>query len=277
VTTFDELERMLANKPTTVPALVGQNVLIADIERVQGLAMIPMKFWDMGAIKYQQRIKPDDVVSWPRTVCLAAKWYGDDKVTFIAEWHKGGYRRFMEKAWKLFDQAQIVVGHNMDRFDRKHLNAAWNEIGFPPPSPFKVVDTLKVAWSEFGYESNTMDSLCKRLGITAKDGHYSIAVADAAVAGDKDAQANIESYNIGDIHATEALYNYFRPWIKNHPHNVNGNADDKPVCNRCWQPEMAANGYTLAVVISYRLYRCSVCGANVKTGMHHRAANTRGA
>ena len=39
---------------------------------------------------------------------------------------------------------------------------------------------------------------------------------------------------------------------------------------------MAANGYTLAVVITYRLYRCSVCGANVKTGMHHRAANTRG-
>jgi len=266
----------LAKKPTTVPALIGQNVLIADIERVQGEAVIRKKFWDMGDVKYMQRIKPDDVVSWPRTVCMAAKWYGAPEVTFLAEWQDGGYEQFMIGCWELFDRAQIVVGHNMDRFDRKKLNAAWIELGYPPPSPYKIVDTLKVAWSEFSFESNTMDALCKRLGITAKDGHYDIATADAAVAGDVEAQARLESYNIGDIHATEALYDYLRPWMRNHPHNVNGNADDKPVCNRCWQPEMAANGYTLAVVISYNLYRCSVCGGNIKTNTHHRAANTRG-
>lgn len=271
------LASLAAAKPTTVPALIGQGVLIADIERVQGEALIPKKFWDLGDIKYLQRIKPDDVVSWPRTICMASKWYGEpDTIQFDAEWKKGGYEHFMQRAWERFDQAQIVVGHNMERFDKRKLNSAWALLGWPAPSPYKVVDTLKVAWAEFGFESNTMDSLCKRAGIVAKHGHYDPKVAEAAVAGDKKAQKNIKSYNIGDIVANEALYDWERPWIKNHPHNVNGNADDKPVCNRCWQPEMAANGYTLAVVISYNLYRCSVCGGNIKTNTHHRAANTRG-
>ncbi|MBC7939098.1 MAG: ribonuclease H-like domain-containing protein [Chitinophagaceae bacterium] len=271
------LAELAAAKPTTVPALIGQNILIADIERIKGQALVPLEFFDLSEIKYKQRIHADHVTVWPRTICMASKWYGDPKVHFAAEWQEGGYERFMRRAWKRLDKAQIVVGHNWLKFDAKKLNAAFAELGWPAPSPYKTVDTLKVAWAQFGFESNTLDALCKRLGITAKSGHYAAKVAQAAADGDEAAQQNIQSYNEGDIAATEALYDYLRPWITNHPHNVNGNADDKPVCNRCWQPEMAANGYTLAVVISYNLYRCTVCGGNIKTNTHHRAANTRGA
>lgn len=272
------LQSLAESKPTTVPGLIGQGVLIADIERIQGEAVIRKKFWDLGDIKYLQRIKPDEVEAWPRTICMASKWYGEpDSIQFVAEWQKGGAERFLRRAWKRLDKAQIVVGHNMDRFDRKKLNSAFALFGWPPPSPYKVVDTLKVAWSEFGFESNTMDSLCKRFGIPAKQGHYDPAVAEAAVAGDKEAQRNLEGYNVGDIIANEGLYDHLRPWIKNHPHNANGRADDKPVCNRCWQPEMVRQGFVLATVISYTAYRCSVCGGNLKTTMHHRAASTRGA
>ncbi|MBC7938714.1 MAG: ribonuclease H-like domain-containing protein [Chitinophagaceae bacterium] len=271
------LADLAASKPTTVPGLIGQNILIADIERIKGQALVPLEFFDLSEIKYKQRIHADHVTVWPRTICMAAKWYGEgEPVRFLAEWQKGGYERFMRRTWKMFDKAQIVVGHNMAGFDVKRLNGGWNELGFPPPSPFKVVDTLKVAWSQFGYESNTLDSLCKRFGITAKSGHYDAKVAQAAADGDKAAQENIQSYNEGDILASEALYDYLRPWIKTHPHNANGTADDRPVCNRCWQPEMVRQGYVLAQVISYTAYRCSVCGGNLKTVAHHRAARISG-
>lgn len=271
------LAELAARKPTVVPGLIGQGVLIADIERIKGEAVIRRKFFDLGEIKYLQRIHPDDVETWPRTICAASMWYGEpDSMRFVAEWQKGGYKRFMERLWKRLDKAQIVVGHNWRRFDDRKLNSAFAELGFPPPSPYKIVDTLQVAWSTFGFESNTLDSLCKRLGLEAKTGHYDAAQAEAAAAGDPDAQAELEKYNRGDVLADHRLYDYFRPWIKNHPHNANGNADDKPLCNRCWQPEMMRQGYVLATVISYTAYRCSVCGGNIKTTSHHRAASTRG-
>lgn len=267
----------LANaKPATVPALIGQGVLIADIERIKGTAVITKEFWDLKDIQYDRRIRPDDVTAWPRTICAASKWYGEaDSVQFVAEWKRGGYQRMMEKLWQRLDQAQIVVGHNWARFDDRKLNAAFLELGWPAPSPYKIVDTLKVAWGVFGFESNTLDALTKRLGITHKSGHYDLEVAKAAVAGDKTKQAELAGYNVGDIHATESLYDYFRPWIKNHPHNRDGSRD-KPVCNRCWESNFQRQGVVLANVISYNSLRCAVCGGNLRTTTHHRAASVTG-
>ena len=268
------LRDLADHKPTTVPALIGQGVLVADIERVQGVATIP--FWDLGDYR-NRRIHPDTVTAWPRTVCAASKWYGEpSSVQFVAEWKRGGYEKMMDKLWHRLDKAQIVVGHNWVKFDDKKLNSAFLELGWPAPSPYKIVDTLKVAWGVFGFESNTLDALTKRLGIQSKTGHYSADTANAAVAGDKAARAEIETYNIGDIVATEGLYDYLRPWIKNHPHNANGSTD-KPVCNRCWEGNFRRQGVVLATVISYTGYRCSLCGGNLKTTAHHRAATVRGA
>lgn len=268
-------ERLAAAKPATVPALLGQGVLIADIERIPGT--FTGEFWNLNGFQHR-RIRPEEVTEWPRTICWASRWYGEpDSLRFDAEWHRGGYPRMLRRIWKRLDRAQIVVGHNFDRFDRRHLHGAFIEAGLPAPSPYKVVDTLKVARAEFAFESNTLDALCRRFGIVAKSGRYSAAVARAASAGDPDAQAQIEAYNGGDIDATEALYDYLRPWIKNHPHNANGTGDDRPVCNRCWSSDMTRQGYVLASVIAYTGYRCSVCGGNLKTTAHHRAANTRGA
>src|SRR5690625_6864164 len=46
---------------------------------------------------------------------------------------------------------------------------------------------------------------------------YSISETKAAVAGDREAQKNLRTYNAGDIELTEWLYDYMRPWLDNHP------------------------------------------------------------
>jgi hypothetical protein len=263
----------------------AKSVLTLDIERLPGRARVQHRgltiegdFWDLNSWKHTigYRIHPDNVLEWPRTICAAWNWYGEEKVHFAAEWTPGGRERLLKKTWEAFDKAHIVVGHNMAGFDAKKLRLDWAEAGYAPPSPVKYYDTLKVVRREFGAESNTLDSLCKRFGIVAKTDRYNVQVAKDACAGSREDQKRIQAYNIGDIPASVGIYDFCRTWDPSHPHSNLPPVDDRPTCPNCWGDQLEPNGYTLANLILYRLYRCS-CGANVKGSRHARAAVTRGA
>lgn len=250
-----------------------KNVLTLDIERLPG--RFAADFWDLNAFK-GRRISPDMVTEWPRTVCIAWRFYGTKRTEFASEWDDGP-EQMLTRAWEAYDRADIIYGHNVDRFDTKHLNTAWRDLGLPPPRPFKIVDTLKEARKTFGDESKQLVALTQRLGIDTKTDKYNVQMARDAVAGNKAAQRRLKSYNVGDIAASEALVDRLRGWIPSHPHNINGAIDDRPTCNQCWGDNLEANGTTLAVQIVYRLWRCKDCGANIRGANHSRAAVTRAA
>lgn len=265
---------MTANRLATIQPRIAPSVkvraLTIDIERLPGRAVVNHRgltiegpLWDLNAWKHTigRRIHADDVVEWPRTICAAARWYGDDEVMFSSEWEVGGYDAFMREVWEWVDSADILVGHNMDAFDSKHLMGGWAEMGLPAPSPFKVIDTLKIARRSFAMESNTLDALAKRLGVDAKTDKYDAKIARAAVAGDKDAQATLESYNRGDIVASEALFDRLRPYAKGLPH-MGMWADSELACPNCGH-DMTPTGKTAhANVQAYNAMQCPSCGAH---------------
>ena len=245
-------------------------VLTLDIERVPGRATVEHRgltvegaFWDLGGWKHVigRRIPADAVAEWPRSICAAAKWYDDTTVMFAAEW-EGGYEAFLRQTWEWYHEADIVVGHNVDRFDSRHLRGGWLEMGWTPPSPWKTVDTLKVARSELAFESNTLDALCKRLGVKAKTDKYDADIAHAALAGDEKAQRKLKAYNIGDIRATEAVYDRLRPYIKNHPH-LGQFTGDSWSCANCGWTDLSnhRDGDATTYVQRYRRYACPKCGS----------------
>lgn len=253
----------------------AHNYLILDIERLPG--RFTADFWDMGSFK-NRRIHPDMVIEWPRTICVAWKFVGTKRVEFASEWDDGP-EQMHRRIWEAIDRAQIVSGHNSDRFDVRKLNTGFREHCYELrlPTPAKPVDTLKEARKVFGDESMTLDALCARMGIARKTDRYEVEVARAACAGDKKAQRRIKLYNCGDVGASEALVTRMRGYMPNHPHSLVGTADDRPTCNQCWGDNLVRNGTKLAQQITYVLYRCQDCGANVQGTRHSRAAITRGA
>lgn len=250
-----------------------KTVLTLDIERLPG--SFTADFWDLNAFK-GRRIHPDMVTEWPRTICAAWRFYGDKATQFASLWDDGA-EGMLRRVWEAYDQADVLYGHNVDRFDSRKLNSEWRDLGMWAPSPYKVVDTLKEARKTFGDESNTLAALTARLGIDTKTDKYEVAIARAAVAGDKAAQRRLKAYNVGDIAASEALVDRLRGWIPSHPHNLMGTANDRPTCNQCWGDNLERNGTKLAQQITYTLWRCLDCGANVQGTRHSRAAITRGA
>ena len=258
-------------QPRIAPT-VNVNAVTLDVERIPGRhgtwhrgQTITGPFWDLNEIKAWtgKRIHADDVKEWPRTICAAWKWYDEEDVEFAAEWEVGGYDGFMRAVWEVFDQADLIIGHNADRFDARHLMGGWAEMGLPAPSPYKVIDTLKIARGTFAYESNTLDALNKRLGIDAKTDKYDSRVAKAAVAGDKEAQDRIRFYNMGDIAASEALFDRLRPFAKGIPH-LGMWSDDEMACPSCGST-MTATGKTVhANVQRYEHLTCPNCGAHAR-------------
>lgn len=255
-------------------ALEHVDALILDIERIPGYARVQHRgltvegsFWDLNSFKHTigRRIHPDDVIEWPRSICAAARFYGEKEIMFAAEWEKGGHEEFMRKTWEWYDQAHYVIGHNLQSFDSRHLKAGWAEYGWASPSPWKTVDTLKVARAEFAFESNTLAALCDRLGVPSKTDKYDANVAHAAVAGDVKAQKRLQKYNEGDIKATQAAYDRLRPWIKNHPHlgQFTGEAWS---CPNCGFADLShhPNGTAYTMVQAYRAYACPKCGAHIR-------------
>ena len=255
-------------------------IVTLDIERLPGRAVqrhrgleISGRFWDLNAFKSVtgRRIHPDEVTQWPSTICVAWRVYGREHVHTAAAWGQGGYEGMLRRVWGVLDAADVVVGHNISAFDIKKLNSEFALAGLTPPSPYATVDTLTVARKAFGFESNSLDSLCQRLGVPAKRGAYSIQTAEAAMAGNRTAQRELLDYNRGDIVATEALYDALRPWIRNHPHP---HQDAEPSCHACGSLHLVKNGWHISGVFTYQRYVCRGCGAHVR-GRHRLTTGGR--
>ena len=265
----------LSRTKVTKDARKKNRILIADIERIQGV--VEHKFWDLGDMK-NRRFRPDEIVRYPRTICWSAAWYDQPKkVMHGAEWEIGGAEAMLRAIWDLYDEADIVVGHNLARFDSKHLKGAWLEMGLPSPRPWQTVDTLSIARREFGFESNTLDALCKRLGVASKTDAYDPKVAEAAVAGDEDAQRRLLDYNVGDIHATRELYDRLRPYIKGHPHLGLGTGDER-ACPNCGGTKFTKIDTDVRTIqTKYAAMRCSNCQAVVRNSHMRERMTTRAA
>lgn len=260
------------------------DVVTLDIERVPGHFATTWRgmtvegdFWDLSETRrtMQRRLDPDDVTEWPRTICVAWKWKDERRIEFASEWGDGR-EGMLRRVWDVYHRAALVQGHNVNAFDTKNLKGEWAMLGLTPPSPWKVYDTLTVARKELRLESNKLDSLCKRFGLSAKTDKYDVATARAAVAGDTKAQRKIERYNKGDIRASEALADWLRPWHRAHP-IVGAPSGDERVCTRCGSTDLTLDATRYrAVVMDYGLYLCETCGSWMRAGHVARVTGTRG-
>lgn len=222
-------------------------------------------------------ISPDKIIEPSRVMCFAAKWYSEDKIEYFSE-HHDSRSKMVEAAWKMLDEADILVTFNGVRFDNKHLKREFVLAGLPMPRPWKDVDLYRAAKKQWEFESKSLNHLAARLELGEKEKHEGFDLWRLCLAGDKAAWERMKAYNIQDVNLTERLYDRMRGWIPTHPHIGPIDADDVGIlCNQCGSDNLGANGLKRAVVLDYRLYRCYDCGANVQGTMHSRAARTRGA
>lgn len=231
-------------------------ILFYDIETAPNLSYV----WG----KYEQ-----DVIAYEKEwymLCFAYKWLGEKKVHAVSlpdfklyKKDKQNDKHVIEKLWELFNEADIVIAHNGDKFDQRKSNARFAYHGLTPPSPYKTIDTKKVAKKYFAFNSNKLDDLGDHLGIGRKIQTGGFSLWKGCMEGDEKAWKKMIQYNKNDVKLLEDVYLKLRPWITNHP-NLNIMLGTDRNCPNCGSNQLQKRGTYKTNTNVYQQYWCKSCG-----------------
>lgn len=240
-------------------------ILIFDIETS------PLIVYSWGA--YQQFIRPENVIKDWFVISWAGKWlHSKEKFKEVltpSEAKEGNDKRIVSKLWQLFDEADIIVAHNCDRFDKKKMNWRFLIHGFPPPLSYRTVDTIKVARKYFSATSNKLDYLTEALRIGRKTETGGFDLWANCMNGDSKALAEMLDYNVNDIDILEKLYLELLPWITNHPNLGLYSDAEITVCPACGSTRIkVADKVITTAANAYYQYRCLDCNHVGRTKQH---------
>lgn len=210
-TVSDYLRKQLKAKPEVKVNAQGPKILLFDIET----APIVAHMWSM----WQQGFGLNQIENDWFILSFAAKWLGSDEVFYYDQSEAVNIEEdydLLLKLWNLLNEADIVIGQNVKKFDVKKTNARFIINGLPKPSTYRLIDTLEIAKQQFGFTSNKLeymtDKLCSK---TVKSKHEKFPghlLWSECLKGNSEAWAEMKEYNIDDVLSLEELYNLLSSW-----------------------------------------------------------------
>jgi len=270
----EEVEHIFSRREGIVSQpkkLAGPKVLVYDIET----APISAYVWSI----WQDNAGVQGVVSDWFSLSWSAKWLFDSRIMSNVltpnEALEEDDGRIMRELWMLIDEADILIGHNIDKFDVKKMNTRFIIHGLLPPSPYQTIDTLKAAKRSFAFSSNKLDYVNQLLGISRKMKNDGFDLWKRCLRGDGGALKTMDEYCRRDVGITEETYVTLRPWIKSHP-NMGLYVDaDGPVCPACQGEDLHVIGKYRTMVSEYDAFRCAECGSigRYSTGQRKELSN----
>lgn len=230
-------------------------ILFIDIETAPNLGWVWGK-WEQNVI--------ENVQDW-YMLSFAYKWLGDKKVeAYSLPDFKDMYKKEPEndhcltyQLWNLMNEADIIVAHNGDEFDIKKANARFIAHGYEPLSPYKTIDTKKVAKKYFKFDSNKLDELGKYLGLGRKMPHTGFHLWKGCMSGDRKSWKTMVEYNKNDIVLLEKVFLKMRPWMKTFPIVRADNGD----CTNCGSGKLIKRGFSFTRTNKIQRLQCVDCGA----------------
>lgn len=257
--------RRLSEKSYRVQPPEGKTkILMIDIETT------PDKNYTWG--RFGVNIGIDQTIEYGTMVCFAAKWYGQDEIEFYADWQSGGEEAMVAEAWRLFDEADVVVSFYGSRFDVPHINTSCLRFGLAPPSPYKQIDLKLVVGRQFKFSSNKLEFVSRVLGLEGKEKHEGFPMWDKVMNevrrnGEKpfslevelDAKARFEDYNKRDVFLLDEVYEALLPWIPCHPHRHL--YEEARGCHICGADAsmVVRDGYAYTKLSKFYQYQCLSC------------------
>lgn len=238
---------------------VTNRILILDVERIDGIS--EQHWWSRDDLK-NRYIHYETVKRHPRITILCAKWYDRPEIIQLAEWDQGGRKKFLREIHRLIAQADILVGHYIDGADIPWIKHDLHvEANLPVLPPFKTVDTLKVIRKEFGQGApfKALEAFCNIVGLPSKTDFYDRHAMERAVAGSAEDRERLVPYCAGDVVATQGLYDWLRPHIRNHPALFVAGQDKLTTCNRCGSDTEPTPRRYVANVLTYSMRKCKAC------------------
>lgn len=174
--------------------------------------------------------------------------------------------RLVLEMHKLFETADVIIAHNGKKFDVKKANASFLKYNLNPPSPYKVIDTVKISKKLFNLPSHSLKFLCDylKLGVQKVETE-GFELWKKCYYGDAKSLELMEEYNRGDIQTLKALYLRLRSWNNDGVDLSPLLSSKKLTCPTCLSHSVSNTGYiqTFGTKL-HEIYRCEVCSSQSK-------------
>lgn len=237
-------------------------VLLFDIETA------PNKL--MGWSLWNQNFGLNQIANEWFLLSYSAKWLGSDEVMYedmegIVDTEDDTH--LMDSLWKLFDEADVIIGMNSKAFDVKKMNARWIMHGYKPPSPYKQIDTLDIAKRNFAFTSRKLEWMTDKICENKKLTHQKFAGFELwkqCLLDNPEAWLEMKEYNIMDVVSLEELYLKMAAWDNKHVNFNLYNSDSTEHICRCGSRAVVENGFAYTGVSKFQQYRCLDCGASTR-------------
>lgn len=230
-------------------------VLFLDIETS------PIKAWIWRTGK--QFISHDQVVKGDRTkiICIAYKWEHKGRVEALS-WNNKTQdcSKLIDSMVKLIEQADVVIAHNGDKFDIKHINTQRLLCNQPPISWPTSEDTLKQFRQTFSLPTYRLDYISKLLLGEGKSPMAFQDWIDIVENHSEKALAKMIKYCKRDVKLMAKAYAKVKPFLKpkaNRSQIINHNPSG---CPSCGSQKINKRGTSILATGRYPRFFCTACG-----------------
>lgn len=224
-------------------------------------------------------INHENILAERHLVSMCWKWLDEDKVHSIsllddpARFKNNPHDDYLvtEVAHNVLGQADVIVAHYGDQFDKKYIDTRILYHGLPALPPITSVDTKKIASLKFRFNSNKLDYIARYLGvgqkITTEPGLWL-----KVLQGDKKAIQDMVTYNKQDVLILEGVFKKLIPYIPNH---INRELFGGTGCPRCGSTKIQSRGVHRALTNTYQRYQCTSCSGWFRTRFANRNSSTK--
>ena len=236
-------------------------ILIVDIETAPMLAYL----YGM----YDQSIGVEQVVAHKYILSIACKWAHEDTIYYTDQRNRLDLeddKPILEWLMPFFEEANIVVGQNSERFDIRTINARIEYHQMKRYSDFRQQDTKKIAKKNFDLPSYSLAymgeyfQLKNRKTTHTKFSGFSLW-REIVLNKNQEAFAEMEVYNKQDVLTTEELWKRLVKWDDKVSYSVYSE-DAMPKCD-CGCLDLRKNGFRWKNKGKYQRYSCFDCGKPV--------------
>ncbi len=176
-------------------------------------------------------------------------------------------KRITVALWDLFEKADIIIAHNAFGFDIPMVNTRFIIHKLNPPTPYKIIDTLRIAKKIGSFTYNSLDYLGQTFGLGRKiETEFQLWID--CMNGETSALKEMAEYNVQDVLLLEDVYLVLRGWMPSHP-NMNLYQSENG-CSHCNSMNIQYAGDYATQTKLYKSYRCKDCGGfskETKTSM----------
>jgi len=238
---------------------------------------------------WKQNIHIGQIIKDWSMICWSAKWLFSETIYSGTVTPEESLMRDDKKAtielWKLVDEADVIIAHNLAGFDKKKMNTCFLKHDLGQPSSYQMIDTLLIARSNFAISSNKLDYLAKFFGLPMKfDTSFSLwrecdgidAIVTEEITSTSKSILKITTYNKkviqkaldymveyckNDVSVLESIYLILRAWDKRHPNLALYGQEKGGRCYVCKGTNFVDTSPYLTPVSIYPAKRCLDCGA----------------